>query len=270
MDARNRAAARSVTYIKLTTDVLQRRDLSSTAKLVYAVLADRIGHNGSCWPGQRRLAADCGVNVKAAHRAIDELATAGLIMRERGRLSGPRSGRTCKYRLASVPESAAANVPEAGTSETTNVRESHTLNVPDSQTLAKAERSRNGHSNVPGSQTKPTKGTKPKSVSMRGAQDVALPLLLNTPEFRAAWQDWQTYRHEARKPLTPSTAKAQLGKLEKMGHEQSIAAIRRSIEHGWAGLFAEDDRRTAVGPRGRTGRPVGHYEEPISVREYGG
>ena len=67
--------------------------------------------------------------------------------------------------------------------------------------------------------------------------------VLDTPEFRKAWADWNTYRREAKKKLTNSTAKVQLKNLAAVGSVSAIQAIENSIGHGWQGLV----------PKGSTG-----------------
>lgn len=64
-----------------------------------------------------------------------------------------------------------------------------------------------------------------------------LPLLLQTPDFQSAWEDWQRHRREIGKTLKPTTIKAQLAKLDAMGPERAVSAIRHSIEGGWQGIF---------------------------------
>lgn len=66
-----------------------------------------------------------------------------------------------------------------------------------------------------------------------------IPENLNTSEFRSLWEAWVSYRKESKKPLTPSTVKAQLSKLSKVGPEAAKAAIEASICSGWQGLFPE-------------------------------
>jgi DNA-binding MarR family transcriptional regulator len=89
-------------YVKLSLDILETPELTPAAKLIFAAIANRVGDNGECWPGQRQLAKDCGLGLKAANRAISELVAMGKIVREPGKLSGPRAARCCHYRLAPV------------------------------------------------------------------------------------------------------------------------------------------------------------------------
>lgn len=79
---------------------------------------------------------------------------------------------------------------------------------------------------------------------------VSLPPNLQTDRFKEAWASWTKYRREARKPLTPSTEKLQLVKLEQAGEPAAIDAIHASISNGWQGLFpkgtpnADESRRS--------------------------
>ena len=227
-------------FIILPRDVLERSDLTSTAKLAYGVLLDRVGDNGECWPGQRRIAKDIGASLTAAHRSVAELRRADLIAIEHPKaLTGPRRMRTCRYRIRS-----------------------RKLNVRDSMTLSnrQGERTRNDNANVRDSITEPNqgnspKGTKPKKKA-RGADSweavcgAMTSSILKTDSFREAWGRWTTYRSEIRKALKPSTIKAQVRKLESFGCSGAVTAIDRSIEQGWTGLFPPDTgrggRRTAL------------------------
>lgn len=38
-------------FYKLPQDIAARSDLTASAKIVYAVIRDRIGQNGKSWPG---------------------------------------------------------------------------------------------------------------------------------------------------------------------------------------------------------------------------
>ena len=68
--------------------------LPATAKLLWVVLRDRQGSNESCWPGVRRLAAECGLNCETVVEGIRRLEAAGLVDVER---RGP--GRGSRYHV---------------------------------------------------------------------------------------------------------------------------------------------------------------------------
>jgi hypothetical protein len=66
----------------------------------------------------------------------------------------------------------------------------------------------------------------------------AIPKTLDTPEFRAAWAEWQAYKRELKKPLTASTVKHQFRELTALRSvHHAVASIHQSIARSWQGLF---------------------------------
>lgn len=75
-------------------------------------------------------------------------------------------------------------------------------------------------------------GEKPKPPT------IEIPPALDTPDFRAAWDEWLAYRRERKlgKP-TGMTVKATYRRFEAdLGPERAAAAIRHSIEKGWQSI----------------------------------
>jgi len=81
-------------FYKLPKDVAGRTDLSASAKIVLAVLIDRIGQNDCCWPGIRCLAKDSGLSRPAIIDALRKLETKELVQIERR-----SKGQSNRYRL---------------------------------------------------------------------------------------------------------------------------------------------------------------------------
>lgn len=72
-------------FFKLPADVLVRRDVSSSGKLVYAVILDHArGNSGRAWPGVRRIGTVAGLHVETVVAAIRALEHAGLLTADRG------------------------------------------------------------------------------------------------------------------------------------------------------------------------------------------
>lgn len=75
---------------------------------------------------------------------------------------------------------------------------------------------------------------------------VAAAPLRDSAEFIEIWCEWCGHRAEIRKRLTERAAKMQLRRLEAMGHDRAIAAIRHSIAQGWTGIYEPNaDRRAS-------------------------
>jgi len=220
-------------FAKLPLDVLARRDLRPSSKLVLMAITDRIGGNGRAWPGYRRLAADTGLHTDAVARAIEQLVSLGLVVREPGK----RGGFT--YRL-----SAKCERPQNADSSARKMR-----------TVAPAKHGQycpqNADITIPINQTQePEPRTKRRARRTAAADSWAIALdamtltsPLRTEAFRVAWADWCDHRRELRKPLSAKSIKAQVGQCEAWGETRAIEAIRASIRAGWQGLFEGNGNR---------------------------
>src|SRR5260370_20429638 len=66
-------------FVQVPTVILLAKDISGNAKLVYAMLLKYAWSDGSCFPGQDRLAEDIGLSRQTANSCIQELATKGYV-----------------------------------------------------------------------------------------------------------------------------------------------------------------------------------------------
>jgi hypothetical protein len=69
--------------------------------------------------------------------------------------------------------------------------------------------------------------------------EVVIPDSLMGQEFAEVWMEWCQHRKELRKPLTSTSVKQQLAKLEefKANGSDPVEVIKQSISNGWQGLF---------------------------------
>jgi hypothetical protein len=77
--------------------LLRMPDVSSSAKLVWARLAQFAAATGTAWPSQSTLAREIGVQVRQICRLLDELEKRGLIVREAPSAQDRGQGATTKY-----------------------------------------------------------------------------------------------------------------------------------------------------------------------------
>ena len=71
-------------------------------------------------------------------------------------------------------------------------------------------------------------------------EPLAVPQELNTPEFISAWNDYVSYRKQAKfKPLFPTSVQAQFKRLSPFGSPHATEAVRVTIANGWQGIFPE-------------------------------
>ncbi len=77
-------------FAKLFLSMANRRDLNWTDKGILAIITNRMGVNGECWPGVRRLAEDAGVDKATVCRTLKHLVSGGhLLIKNKG--SGTRN-----------------------------------------------------------------------------------------------------------------------------------------------------------------------------------
>lgn len=81
-------------FVMLPHAIVESPLLSNAAKIAYALLLKYARQDGSCYPGQERMARDLGVSRNAVSRYIAELAATGAIsVKRRGQ------GKTNLYTL---------------------------------------------------------------------------------------------------------------------------------------------------------------------------
>ncbi len=73
----------SAKFFKLYQALARRKDLTSSAKIVYAVIADHIGQNPDGYPGTRKLADETGLTRYTVMAAISRLEATGLLQVKR-------------------------------------------------------------------------------------------------------------------------------------------------------------------------------------------
>jgi len=73
---------------------------------------------------------------------------------------------------------------------------------------------------------------------------IPIPLSLQKPEFQDAWQQWQVHRNEVKRPMTPTSARAQLQKLEAMGPERAVATLNHSITCSYLAIVEPQNKTT--------------------------
>jgi hypothetical protein len=100
-----------------------------------------------------------------------------------------------------------------------------------------------------------------------------LPKVLDTPEYRAAWDNWVAYRAQNNtKPYKPLGIAAAWNEHAEWGPERAIAAIKHSMAKGYTGCYEEKSFGRANGTGGsaadarRAAKAATEYDEDIQLR----
>ncbi len=232
---------RSGPFYVIQRELVRDRHLRPSDKLVLVTIQDRVGNNDVAWPGLRTIADDCAIAPSTVQECIRRLVTAGRLEV----VSGYGQRRSNAYRVIERP---CSDPQRSGTDLRRAQKPAST-------------RSDSGDEPDQSNQTQENQTKKP-CVSALSSWDSADEVLqtdrLRTEAFRDAWERWTAFRRELGRPLTNSTIRAQLRKLEDLTHEQAIAAIDQSIEHGWCGLFPPGQDSTPK--TGRVQAAKGKYD----------
>lgn len=76
--------------------------VSGVTALVLLKLSDRADDDGKCWPGHKRTAVDCNINVRSARRAVASLLAAGLLRQEARKGTGKNGADQSNYYFVGV------------------------------------------------------------------------------------------------------------------------------------------------------------------------
>jgi hypothetical protein len=99
------------------------------------------------------------------------------------------------------------------------------------------EQTANRTGNRTGTDKNDKKNKKNKNEEKNKNTPIEFPPALDCDEFRSAWSDWLADRQERRfKPYSTRGQAGQLKRLESIGVERAVAAIRHSIANGFQGI----------------------------------
>lgn len=70
-------------FYKLPQELTARKDLTASAKIIYAVIMDHLGNNKDCWPGKRKLVKKTGLSGDTVCNAIQRLESVGALVVDR-------------------------------------------------------------------------------------------------------------------------------------------------------------------------------------------
>lgn len=90
-----------------------------------------------------------------------------------------------------------------------------------------------------------TRAKRPK-LTLDEARTLPVPLILNTPTFRATWERFLQYREERRELGTKIGTEVLLDQLVGFGPEQAIEKLNMCMANQWRGVIFKDDRKNGV------------------------
>lgn len=184
---------------------------------VYSHLARRAGSDGA-YPGIDSMCKTCLLSKPTVIKAVRELEDRGMIIAKRvpGKTTCYILSRASLWRMTSKKE---VTVPDSTSKKEVTV----------------GSNIGNGTSKKEVTKGYPIEGNPFKEIQR---VDLEFPENLNTPEFKAAWENYRTYRRDQKfKSLKPRSITAQLQEMSGWGEPNAIKAINETIRNGWQGVF---------------------------------
>jgi len=205
---------------------------SSFERLVLIALSDFTDDSGgSCFPSVATLSQMCCMTERGVQKIIRRLESAGHVARVS---SLGRTSNSYQLTLNTVqgkmfnPEPHSPQ-PRTGVHPTPNtVHPNPEPRSPDPSVI---------HQDPPSDPS-----SLEKLSTIRGSS--AIPMLLSTPEFRAAWVMWLEHLKQRRKSPSLHAQDLQLRKLALLGPERAVVTIYHSVENNWQGLYEPNTNST--------------------------
>jgi len=204
---------------------------------VYSRLARRAGQYGKHSESVPNMAKEFDVSVRTIQRSLKLLVACALVARH------IRPGKTDEYSLN--PRSTWRNRMELRATRMEIIRPSGdtTEGGPGGDTRAGGDMREGGEVTpemgvVMTPETDegyPTEGTPSEGKPKRKKEDLSPPF--SSQRFLSTLSDFEQHRTEIRKPLRPTGRKLLYKNLSRMGEDNAIDAMNKSIANGWQGVF---------------------------------
>ena len=218
--------------IRLMTQILDEdTNLTGMQRFLLVVMADFADEDGTCWPKIKTLAKRLNIDTRQTQRHLKAL-------RDQGYVEVIESG---KGKRSNTYKVGVSHVTCHNRRVTNDV--SKTTPVINDTTRGVISDTPPNLYNEPSMEPPKKKGCKqPKEKAAPSSPKVSnssieVPSELDTPEFHQAWEEWQAFQKEIKKPITPTSSKKQLKQLADYGVKGAIESIEQSIAKGWKGLF---------------------------------
>jgi len=95
---------------------------------------------------------------------------------------------------------------------------------------------------------------KPKRATAPKFDPSTLPLP-HGPGLARAWTEFAQHRREIKAPLTPTAAKRIADDLASVNEAAAVEALRKSVKHGWRGVFIDAPAKPTIVELPPQGRP---------------
>jgi hypothetical protein len=236
-------------------------------KLVLLRLACFSEADGTCWAAPEMLEASTGMTRRNIYRCMDRLvANSWLVILGEKRVENGRM--LCRrYRIAFVNDNLSVDSSDNLSNSSDNLSVSSD-NLSFSSDNLSTDNKGKEHNEVkelsadapapatasPSLPSSSEKAPKPRKPSTPKFDPTSLPLP-HGPGLARAWAEFAQHRREIRAPLTPTAAQRIVDDLAAVNEALAVEALRKSVKHGWRGVFVDAPAKPTIVELPPQGRP---------------
>jgi hypothetical protein len=237
--------------------------LAPMDKLVLLALAD-LAHPVQCYASKGKLSEMTGISTRRVGDVLGRLQAAGMVkLVASARIEGGKR-KACDWLLPGVVigDAASSRTPRHQGRSVTNdddatspmlvtQRHPNQKNQKETELSADAPAPATASPSLPSSSAKAPKPRKPSAPKF---DPTSLPLP-HGPGLARAWAEFAQHRREIRAPLTPTAAQRIVADLAAVNEALAVEALRKSVKHGWRGVFFDAPPKPTIVELPPQGRP---------------
>jgi hypothetical protein len=229
--------------VAATNFVWYHSTAEGTDRLVLLALADFADENGRCFGswGKLQQKTRCGRSTIA--RSLSRLQDAGqLVMVEQGhrRLAGD-GGEATRWIIAGVSEMGPTSGP-VPLRDPSSVKLGPKWCQTGTPTIRNNKERNNTGADAPAPAITSPSPLIPAKVVSPPKKPKFDPSLISLPHgagLANAWGEFAQHRREIKAPLTPTAASRIVADLAAVNEAAAVEALRKSVKHGWRGVFVD-------------------------------
>jgi hypothetical protein len=233
--------------VAATNYVWEQSPAEGADRLVLLALADFADEQGNCFGSWGKLSQKTRLGRATIARSVKRLQAAGeLVMVEKGhrKLAGDGAEATV-WQIPAVAEMGLRMRP-VSLRDPSGIRMRPKWYQNETPTY-KNIKERNKGADAPAPAASQPSPPISDPIVPRPQKPKFDPASLSLPHGTAlanAWAEFAQHRREIRAPLTPTAAKRIVADLAAVNEAAAVEALRKSVKHGWRGVFVDKPAET--------------------------
>jgi hypothetical protein len=219
-------------------------------KLVLLCLACFCEKDGSLWAAPEMLETKTGMTRRNIYRCIERLIANGWLVMTKERRTDHGRLMCRHYRVPFTLDNLSKDSSDNLSSSSDNLSLSldNLSSSLDKLYTYKEDKEDKEQKNTAPAASQPSLPSSPPVAVPRPKPPKFDPATLSLPHgagLANAWAEFAQHRREIKAPLTPTAAQRIVADLAAVNEVAAVEALRKSVKHGWRGVFVDTPKDTA-------------------------